>query len=267
MPAIQTVGFHATKPGATGAAATVSAGDSFTVDNFPQTASAKLIAAGRHSEDDILGFVKLVSTRLANSTTGIKLVALENPTSALLPRWALQELYSGDTLTVSIAGTTTTAHTTFGWYQIYYSTLPGGRARLHSWGDIVGNVANVFTQEVAIDVATAGTWVTVLANNTANLMEAGYTYALLGYAVQEAYGCVGIKSSETFNQRIVGPGTTKTEVTSSYFVDLSNSTGLPCIPVVNATNRGNINCTANAGKAVTGKVGLIWAQLASPVTP
>jgi hypothetical protein len=266
MAVIDTVAFHATKPTAAGTAATVSAGDSFTLRNFPTTSSAKLIQVGLQDQDTILGFVQLKSPRLANSTTGIKLVQLENPTALLLPPYALQNLYPGDVLTVNIAGTTTTAHTTSGFFQVYYPTLPGAAARLHSWGDISGIVANIFTQQVAVDVATAGTWVTVLAKNTADLMEADTTYALLGYTVEKAYMCVGLKAQETGNLRNVGPGVTRSEVTSAWFVNLSNKTGLPCIPVVNANNRGNINVTANGGLAVTSKVGLIWAQLASSVS-
>lgn len=263
---IDTVGFHVTKGGPTGAAATVSAGDSFTVRNFAGTANAKLVGVYRHDETGTQGFVQLKSPRLANTTTGVKLRALENPATEMLPPFGLQNLYSGDVLTVNLSGTNTTAHTTFGAFQVYYSTLGGSAARLHMWGDISGIVANVFTQTVAVDVATAGTWVTVLANHTADLMQADTTYALLGYNVDLAYGVVGIKSQETGNYRIVGPGTTKTAETSWYFARKSNDLGLPFIPVVNANNRGNINCTANAGKAVTGKISLIWAELSSAVS-
>ena len=266
MPVIDTVGFHATKPTTGGAAATVSTGDSFTLRNFPTTASAKLIQCGLQSQDAVPGFVQLISPRLCNSTTGIKLVALDNPAGNLLPPYALQSLYPGDVLTVNVGGSTTTAHTTSGFFQVYYPTLPGATARLHSWGDIAGIVANIFTQFVAVDVATAGTWVTVLANHTHDLMEADTTYALLGYNVEKTYLCVGLKGQETGNLRNVGPGCSRTEVTSNWFVNISNMTGLPCIPVVNANNRGNINVTANGGLAVTSKIGLIWAQLASPVS-
>lgn len=264
--AVDTVGFHATKAGATGAAATVSAGDSFTIRNFAQTASAKLTAAWRHDETGTEGFVQLKSPRLANTTTGIKLRSLDSPAVELLPPYGLQNLFSGDDLTVNLSGTATTAHTTFGAFEVYYSTLGGASQRLHMWGDIAGIVANLFTQTVAVDVAIAGTWKTVLSNTTADLMRADTTYALLGYLVDIAYGVVGIKCQETSTLRVVGPGTTRSEATSWYFVEKSNSLGMPFIPVVNANNRGNINVTANAGKASTGKVSLIWAQLASSVS-
>jgi hypothetical protein len=263
---IDTVGFHATKPTAAGAAAVVSAGDSFTMRNFPTTSKALLCQVGWQNQDTVLGFVQIKSPRLANVTTGIKLVTLENPTGLLLPPYGLQGMYPGDVLTVNIAGTTTTAHTTSGYFQVYYTTLPGSDARLHNWGDISGIIENVFTQQVAVDVATAGTWVTQLANHTATLMAADTTYALLGYTVEKAYMCVGLKAQETGNYRIVGPGVTRSEVTSAWFVNQSNKLGLPYIPVVNANNRGNINVTANGGLAVTSKVGLIWAELSASVS-
>lgn len=261
--AVDTIGLHATAAGAAGKAATVSTGDTLTVRAFPQAATAKLAAIFRHDETATEGFVQVKSPRLANNVTGIKVRALGNPSTNLLGSGGQQSLYSTDTLVANISGVATATHTTFAALQVYYSTLPGVAARLHSWGDISGAVQNIFTQTVTIDVAVAGTWVTKLSNATADLMAANTTYALLGYLVDLAYGCVGIKALETGNLRVCGPGTTRPEVTAGYFVDQSNRLGLPFIPVVNSNNRGNVNVTANAGAAAAGKVSLLWAELST----
>lgn len=264
--AVDTVGFHKTAAAVAGSTATVSSGDTFTIRAFPQSATATLVQLNRHDETSGEGFVQLISPRLANSTTGIKVRAKESPTKDLYGCYSRQTLYSTDTLTVKLSAAGTLTKTTFGAYQVYYSTLPGVAARLHNWGDISGNVKNIFTQTVAVDVATAGTWVTVLTNHTADLMQANTTYALLGYDVDLAYGVVGLKALETGNLRVCGPGTTDTLVTSNWFVQRSQDLGLPFIPVVNSNNRGNVNVTANAGAAVTGKISLIWAELSTMLT-
>lgn len=264
--AVDTVGFSAAVAGAAGKAATPATGTSFTVRNFPQTATARLVDLFRQDASTTVGFVQLKSSRLANDTTGIKVVTAETPSVALLPPGANQGLYSGDNLAVNVSGDATATTHTAGAFSVYYSTLPGASARLHSWGDVSGAIANIFTQNVALDAATVGAWKDQLANTTADLMRADTTYALLGYATSLAYACVGLRSQETGTLRICGPGTTNAEDTTNYFVDRSNALGLPFIPVVNANNRGNIKATAIAGLAASGIITLIWGQLSAPVS-
>lgn len=261
---IDTVGFYATDAGATGKAATVSAGDSFTVRYFGATQQAKLAKLFRQDSAGTQGFVQLKSPRLANDTTGIKIRAKQNPAVELLPCYGAQQMYSGDALTVNISGHTaaTTAGHTTGGLQIYYSTLSGANANVKMWGTISGMIANIFTQDVLVKTGALGAWKTVLSNATSDLMRATTTYALLGYTCSVAYAMVGLRAQETSTLRICGPGTTVTEDTSTYFVKTSNDLGLPYIPVVNANNRGNINVTAQSVTATTtGHVSLIWAQL------
>ena len=264
--AVDTVGFHKTAAAVAGSTATVSSGDSFTIKSFTAPSTAKLVGLYRHDETGAEGFVQLVSTRFANSTTGVKARSKNSPSVDLLPQYGMQNLYSGDDLTVKLSSSATATKTTFGAFQVYYSNLEGLAARLHNWADIEGNIANLFTQTVAVDVTVAGTWVTVLAKNTDDLMNADTTYALLGYNTDIAYGVVGLKSQETGNLRICGPGCTTSADTSWYYVSKSVALGMPFIPVVQSNNRGGINVTANSGLATTGKVNLLWAQLTSPVT-
>lgn len=264
---IDTQGFFATTPTAT-KAATVVTGDSFTLKNFGSPATAHLVGIFR--EHATQGFVKIVSPRFANTTTGIKLRALDSPAAYLHPPYALQSLYSGDTWVVSVSGGKTTASPKHlvGAYQVFYSTVGGAAARLHNWADIEGNIQNLFTQTVTVAKGAYTKWHTQLTNHTSDQMKADATYALLGYLVDAKLGIVALKAQETGNSRIGGPGTTRSEVTSNYFVTKSNNTGLPFIPVVNANNRGNINVSVlSTAATVAAKVTLIWAQLTAPVTP
>lgn len=261
--AVDTVGFGRAVAGATGHAATVNTGDTFTVRAFPQAATAKLVGLFRDDATGTEGFVQLKSPRLANNVTGIKVRVLGNPSTNLLGGGGQQALYSTDTLTVNISGSAVATKHTVGAFQVYYSTLPGVAARLHSWSDLSGAVQNIFTQTVTVSAAVGGAWKTVLTNHTADLMAANTTYALLGYVTDLAYAVVGIKALETGNLRVCGPGTTRPEVTSNYFVDQSNRLGMPFVPVVNSNNRGNVNVTAMSAAAAAGKVSLIWAELST----
>lgn len=258
---VDTIGFHATAAAVAGTTATVSPGDSFTVRNFTQQSGAVLTQLLRHDETAGEGFVQVKSPRLANDTTGIKVRAADSPSADLLPGYGLQSMYSGDNLTVRVSGAAGATKTTVGALQVYYNTLPGASARLKAWGTLASIIANVFTQTVGVDAATPGTWATVLSNTTADLMRADTTYALLGYTVDAAYCAVGLRCQETSTLRICGPGVTRSEVTSNWFVDMSQKLGKPFIPVCNANNRGNIHTTALSGLPTTGKVTLIWAQL------
>lgn len=264
--AVDTVGVYATNAGATGKAVTVSSGDSLTIRAFNPPATALLVAMFR--QDTTEGFLQLKSPRLANDTTGIKIRTAESPAKEMYPPYGLQSMYSTDTLTVNISGKTaaTTGGHNNGGYQIYYSTLQGLSARLHTWAEIANNIRNVFTQTVAVETGANGTWVTVLSNVTKDLMKADTTYALVGYNVSTAYSMVGLKAQETGTLRICGSGTEDSLETSWYYVRKSEKLGLPFIPVVNSNNRGNVHVTAQANAATTtGHVSLTWLELNSSV--
>lgn len=264
---IDTQAFSAKKPTVAGAVAVVFTGTTLVVRNFASPATAKLLNVFRQDAESVAGFVQIKSPRLVNNVTGIKLACDDSPAAKLLSVPVQQTMYASDTLTVNVSGTTTATTYTTGAIQLYYSTLGGGNQRLHNWADVNGNLADLFTQTVAIDVASAVAWKTVLSNATADLMEADRTYALLGYTVDAPLCAVGLRASELSTYRVCGPGVTRSEVTSSYFVDLASKTGLACIPVVNSNNRGNIRVTACASAATSTNVTLQWAMLTSAVSP
>ena len=256
--AIDTIGLHVTNPGATGAAPVLASGDILTVRSFPATSTAKLEQITRQGATS--GFIQVKSTRFHDDVRGIRYTPATTPSRMLLPPDVGQALYSGDTLTVLMAGGT--AESDAAALHLYYSTLQGTAARLHMWGDIAGGIANIKPVEVTVKTAAIGAWATVVLTNTENLLHAGSTYAVLGYVVNAAGCVVGVKGQETGNMRVCGPATTDTDVTSNYFVDASTYHGTPHIPVLKATNRGSIFATLLADAAtVTVEVQLILAEL------
>jgi len=61
-----------------------------------------------------------------------------------------------------------------------------------------------------------------------------------------------------------GPGIVQGDETTEYFVMLSQDTGLPCIPVINSANIGNVYGSIISSAATAAAVDLVFylAQLA-----
>lgn len=263
MPAIDSIGLYRTNPTVTGHAATAAAGDSFTLRAFSQPATAKLVGLWRKGA--AAGFVGVKSPRLTDDVYGIQVYAAGTPTFDLVGRYATQALYSGDQLTVTISGGS--AETDGGVLQVYYSTISGANARLHSWGDVSGMIANILPVKVTNKTAAIGTWHDTVINATRNLLHADTTYAVLGYITGTACIAVGVKGQETGNLRVVGPGSTTTKHTSGYFVELSQELGLPTIPVWRSTNRGAYySSVIDVAATTTCVVTYIMAELAGTLS-
>lgn len=265
MPlAIDTVGFVATNPGAL-AVATPSTGDSFTIRNFGQADQARLLAMGRQGATE--GLVRVRSALLHDFVRGIMFTPSETPSAMLLPRGIQQQLKPQDVLTVELGGGA--AEVDAGFYQVFYANLPGGSARLHMSADIMSLVKNLKPIEVDFNTAAvAGQWQDTVITATENLLHANTDYAVLGYLVDIACLAIGIKGIDTSNLRICGPGVTRSEVTANYFVELSDRSGLPTIPVINSANAGGLFLSALAVAAAAAIKGqLILAELSQTVTP
>lgn len=256
-----TIVFTATNPGASGAVATPNTGDSFTVRNFAPADFALLEQITRQGATE--GFVQATSPMLHDDVRGIRFTTAETPSVLTMPKAYGQPLRANDTLAVTISGGT--AEVDMGALHVYYSNLIGSSARLHMWGDIAGNIANIKLLEVDFNTsATAGAWVDTLVTTTENLLKANTDYAVLGYLVDVATCVFGVKGQETGNLRVCGPGTTATDDTSNWFADRSEETSRPHIPVFNAANQGSVYVScASAATSAAVKGQLVLAQLAT----
>jgi len=259
--AIDTIVGHATNPSTTVTAATMASGDSLTVRSFGPGAYARLekvIRAGATS-----GIVQVRSPMFHDNVRGIRFTSAEDPSTFLLPPDVGQPLTSQDTLIMELTGGT--AETDLGILAVYYSNVMGTAARLHSWGDISGNIKSIKPVEVDCTAsATIGTWVDTVATATENLLHANTDYAVLGYVTDVEVAAVGVKGQETGNLRICGPGTTATDDTSDYYIKWSQRENTPHIPVINAANIGSVYASVVDDEASTAvRVQLILAELAS----
>lgn len=263
--AIDCVGFFATNPGAGGGAATVATGDSFTVRSAAQ--GSRVILEEIVRQGAAAGFVRVRSPLLHDNVRGIMFTPTDTPSRMLLPPDVGQPLTPLDNLIVEVSGGA--AEVDGGFLELYYENAAGLSQRLHSPGDIIGNVKNVKPLQVAVAVgATAFVWTDVVITTTENLLHAASDYAILGYVVDTACAAVGIKGQDTSNLRVCGWGSTDPTDTSDYFIRKSLRENRPWIPVINAQNRfstfASILTSAVAG---TINVQFILAELATPVTP
>lgn len=263
--AIDTIGAYGTKAttAATLAALTASPGDSFSIRNFPTSNWARLEAIFR--EGAAKGQVRVESPMMHDDVKGITLGPGNAVSQYLLPQQVGQQVYPGDTLTVE--SDIAAAGSTLVGLLIYYQSLSSSEARLHSWGDISGIIKNIKPMEVDVTTSgTIGTWEDTAINSVDKQLHAGHDYAVLGYQVDTAIACVGVKGQETANLRNCGPGIIDSGFTSDYYVMMSNRHGTPHIPVFNADNASAyyVSTLANAA-SVASKVYMILAELAHTI--
>lgn len=268
MPAIDTVGFFSTQGAAAAFPTALAAvpGDSLSIRNFP---------AGQYAQMEALLYsagggerVRVVSPNLHDNQTGITFEPAEVPAQFLVAAPFYVGLQANDTL--SVYGGIAAAGTITGALQIYYSQLPGIQARLHSWGDISGNIRYTKSVEVDLNAIAVGAWTDTLITTTENQLHANKDYAVLGYQCSAAIDVVGVKGSATGNLRVCGPGASSTLDITEYFVYMSEENGVPYIPVFNSDDRFAFYVSALNHAAVAGAadhVYLILAELINPVVP
>jgi hypothetical protein len=148
--------------------------------------------------------------------------------------------------------------------------LPGITQRLHSWGDLSGNIRYIKSIEVDMGAIAVGVWTDTLITTTENQLHANKDYAVLGYQLATPLTAFGVKGSATGNLRACGPGATSTLDISEYFVIMSQLNQIPYIPVFNSDDRFAFYVSAFNNVAVGGGAAhcyLILAELINTLTP
>jgi hypothetical protein len=211
------------------------------------------------------GLAEIHSPRMHDNVHGIRFrVALNNA----LPVWSLYvptKMYTLDTLTVQLAGTSGAGSISPMALLVYYEDLPGAAARLTTIEDVHKRGLNLMAQEVTVTGAVTGNYATAVAlNANFDFTKANTDYALLGFTVDTNGGSICLRGVDTGNLRVACPGiNTLPQVTGEWFHRLTNRTGLPCIPVLNSNNKGGIlidNVTTHTGG--TFNVGVQLMELA-----
>lgn len=259
---LQVVTGFATNPGAAITALTASTGDAFAVDTFDTSSKAHLLRAWAGNATG--GIVRFRSPRLHDPAQGLRLRLPAADQVQLIGGPEMQALYPADPLIVEMSGGG--AETDVLSYLVYYENLPGIAAPLASWASVQDRILNLAGVELNMTGgATVGQYggARTLNQDFQNL-RAGESYALLGYTVAAAFPTLRITGPDTGKLGVGGPGSTNSWDTATWFIDLSNSSGLPCIPIIQANNAGGtvidmVDTAAGVNKPVT----LILGELSS----
>ena len=241
MPAIDTIASFQTTVNSTLAAGVMATGDSATVRNFPQPGAAYVLDAFYDYVTTPLVW-RVRSPLLHDNIRGLQFwPGLTQPTETLLPHELPQPLQPQDNLIFEFSTAASTGKA-LGCLEIFYPSLPGVSARLHSLADIAGNVKSIKPMVVTIGSGanTAGIWLDTVATTTENILHANTDYAVLGITTDTAVACVAIKGIDTGNLRIGVPGNLNTILSQNWFIRLARETNLPVIPVINSANIGGI---------------------------
>ena len=253
--AFQVLSGRVTNPSTTITAVTMNTGDSNTVRSTAITAPIWLENVWAFGAT--AGLVRIRSPRLHDAAQGIRQRYNASNPDPLLAEYSRQLLYSQDTLTVEMTGGA--AETDMLSFLVSYDDIPGLAANLQTWDQISPIINNYTGQECNMTTgATAGQYGGAQALNASiSYLKANTNYAVLGYLVDAACGTVGLTGADFGNLRVGGPGSIRNELTSGWFVDLSQRAGRPFIPVFNSANIANITVDI-ATPATAATVNITW---------
>lgn len=261
MPnAAQTIAGFFTAAGAGTNIATPAPGDLFTVPSFDLSSAAYL--ENMWVSGTTVDFVRVRSPRLHDANQGIRTWVGGTTRRSLLPYGNQEKLFPSDTPIVEIDATGAASNGIV--LQYGYDDLPGVQPRLANWPDVESRIVHIMGCEVDVTSGAIGAWGASAALSSAfDNFEAGADYALLGYTMSVACLAIAVSGKDTGNLKIGGPGANDNFECTNYFINWSQMTGKPRIPIIAANNRGStILQNVDIAAATATKVTLFLAQLA-----
>lgn len=236
-PALDTVTGQGTAIGATIAALTAVAGDSFAVKNAPIEKMTKILSFWGDSQ--VAGTGRIRSARMHDNTQGIRFDTLAGDIQPYMSWGVSQRVYANDVLNVELAGSAVAGDLETIILLIYYEDLPGISARFISIDELNRRAGNLSYVENTITTGTTGGYQGAEAINVEfDQYHAGSPYALVGFLIDTEMAAVAWKGPDTGNLRVSGPGEElHRELTADWFLRLSRFYNLPLIPVISAENK------------------------------
>lgn len=261
MPnAAQTIAGFFTAAGAGTNVVTPAAGDIITVPSFDLSSKAYIEQAS--VAGTTVDFVRIRSPRLHDANQGLRIQVGGTVRRSLLPWGNHEVLFPSDTPIVEIDATGAASNGILLHYG--FDDLPGVQPRLASWADVQPRIVHVMGCEVDVTSGAIGQWGNSAAlNSVFDNFEAGADYALLGYTLSVACLGIAVSGKDTGNLKIGGPGANDNFESTNYFVNWSEMTGKPRIPIIAANNRGStVLQNVDVAAATATKCTLYLAQLA-----
>jgi hypothetical protein len=237
-PALDTVVSTGTAIGATLAATTIAAGDSFTVKNAPLNSDVFLLNTWVDAQ--VAGSLRIRSPKFHDNVDAIRTKTQIGVLKPLLPMGAPQKLWPQDTEIVELAGSAVAGDIESVVQQIYYADLPGQAGRFLTWDQVRPRIRQLVGVRLAITLgSTAGYNGARAINADVDLLQANQDYAVLGMSTDTEAAAICLRGPDTGNLRVSVPGEPDLiEDTSWWFRLMSFHYGLPLIPVINSANKG-----------------------------
>lgn len=234
---IQTIGFTATAPGASGAAASAVSGDSLTIRHGTKPRILQCWADFQAS-----GFVQLTFPTGHDTTRGWRARVVASEPTPRMPMGLAMPISEQETITITVAGSATAGDVENGCLMILHDNVPGADQVLLSWTDVERRMEKLTTVDFTIDVTAGGAWNGGEAINAdSDLLLANRDYAVLGIEIGVECCAVALRSPETAGVRVGVPGSTEfADLSNQWFAVLSRAFGnAKMIPVINSANKAN----------------------------
>jgi hypothetical protein len=169
------------------------------------------------------------------------------------------QVYPGDTLTMTV--TTTASDAILVSTLTKYADLPGVSGQFARWEQVQAlRDTTIGVRCAPVASGTAGAYGTARAINADDSRwTGGKYYAILGWTQQLVCTTIAFAGQAWGNNKIGGPGGALTLDTTNYFVDLYHETGIPCIPVFNGYDAGNVFLYAADDTASASPKVDVWA--------
>mgnify|MGYP001562023412 CR=1 FL=1 len=242
--ALELIGASGTAIGGTLAALAAVTGDSLAVRSAPLDKRIDLVKLW--TDVQVAGTARVRSPRMHDNVQGIRVDTIISDLYPLLCRSARQRLHPNDTLSVDLAGSTVAGDIEYVMLMLLYEELQGANARFIDRADLMRRGVNLSLVENTITTGATAAWAGAEAINAEfDQFHANREYALMGYLVDTETPGVAWRGPDTSNYRVGGPGIeTDREVTSDWFVKLTEDLGVPLIPVFSAENKAGTNIDA-----------------------
>lgn len=199
---------------------------------------------GGFSSRQAVGFVRWTSPLLHDAVVGMQYQQDSQVSASAIARMdterSLQRLYPQDTLVAFGAGTNVALGVELSSFLAAYENLPGvdgyfiDEAELDKRADDVYSFPVTCTPALTTDYSGR-----VGITSSVDQLKANTDYAIIGWRVQARCHAVRYVGQDWGNLGIGGPGGFSESLTQEFFVRLTRTSGMPLIPVFNASNKSN----------------------------
>lgn len=257
---LDTILTYAVAPGATGVAASVAPPGSLTLRPDYDPVIAYMLAMGQSTSF----FARVTSPSGHDTTRGFTVGGGNTATSAQLKLWT-PKVKRGETMSVTIGGSTTTGDLEMLAVSVAYPQAPGGRYITRA--EVLRRAVQVLSLQGSLTPTTNGTWPagTTLATFQ-DTLRANTEYALLGAEVGSAQDILGLMFTgpETAWGRVLIPvSEQKRELRQPTLMpEVAGWADMPLVPVFNSGNKSQLSVGLVANENGTARSTTIYlAQL------